>query len=192
MIKENTGNQTLLAMLIGMIMLLMVAITALFWRMNQLQSEVLAALAPLQGNVANEEEGLAAGAQAPDFTLPDANGVMVSLSDYAGKRILLGFSSVTCPACKNMYPHLKKYSERDHDLQILLLSRGTQSENQALIAEQGFDFPVLQLQDEDALIFDYKVPGTPFFYVIDENGVIRNAGVANVVSHLETLVRDAE
>ncbi|NTV45495.1 MAG: peroxiredoxin [Chlorobiales bacterium] len=31
------------------------------------------------------------GTKAPDFTLPDSDGKMVSLSEFAGKRILLAF-----------------------------------------------------------------------------------------------------
>jgi hypothetical protein len=36
---------------------------------------------------------------------------------------------------------------------------------------------------------DYQVPGTPFFYVIDGKGIIANAGFANTLKQLETLVK---
>lgn len=36
-------------------------------------------------------EGLAIGATAPDFSLPDGDGVMHSLSDYAGKIVVIVF-----------------------------------------------------------------------------------------------------
>lgn len=35
---------------------------------------------------------------------------------------------------------------------------------------------------------DYQVPGTPFFYVIDGEGVIASAGSAGTLEQLETLV----
>ena len=35
---------------------------------------------------------------------------------------------------------------------------------------------------------DYQVPGTPFFYVIDGEGVIASAGFAGTLEQLETLV----
>lgn len=38
-------------------------------------------------------EGLAVGATAPDFTLPDGDGNDVSLSDYAGKILVIQFFS---------------------------------------------------------------------------------------------------
>ena len=34
---------------------------------------------------------LEVGTKAPDFTLPDQNGNDVSLSDYAGKKVVLWF-----------------------------------------------------------------------------------------------------
>jgi hypothetical protein len=38
-------------------------------------------------------EGLAVGATAPTFSLPDADGNLVSLSDYAGQMIVIQFYS---------------------------------------------------------------------------------------------------
>ncbi|MXV76985.1 redoxin domain-containing protein [Candidatus Poribacteria bacterium] len=40
-------------------------------------------------------EGLAVGATAPDFTLQDSDGNDVSLSDYAGKILVIQFFSDT-------------------------------------------------------------------------------------------------
>ena len=37
------------------------------------------------------EHRLAAGDVAPDFTLADADGAKVSLSDYRGKRVIIYF-----------------------------------------------------------------------------------------------------
>lgn len=40
---------------------------------------------------------LEVGTKAPDFTLPDKEGKMVSLSDFAGKRVVLYFIPRTTP-----------------------------------------------------------------------------------------------
>jgi len=39
---------------------------------------------------------------------------------------------------------------------------------------------------------DYQVPGTPFFYVIDGDGVIAKAGFAGMLEQLEALVADSK
>ena len=183
---NETKTQMLLLMLMGVVILLMVAIAGLFIRMNQLQSEVLAALAPLQGGAMEQKMGLEIGTAAPDFTLADTADQPVSSGDFVGQKVLLAFSSIHCPGCIEMFPHLKAFSERAESVQVVMISRGSAEENLQLVKEQGFDFLVLVW--DDAVARDYQVPGTPFFYVIDGEGVIRNAGFANTEEQLEALV----
>lgn len=186
--SRNERSNTLVLMLMGIIVLLMVAIIGLFVRMNQLQNQILMSLASLQTGEA-QVIGLAVGTHAPAFTLPNVDGSMISLQDFVGQRILLGFSSIQCPACAQMYPGLKAFSRQGHNIQIILISRGALEENQQLVEAQGFSFPVLTLTQDDLEVGqDYEVPGTPFFYVINERGVVCNAGFASTQEHLESLV----
>ncbi|MFQ6100842.1 MAG: redoxin domain-containing protein [Anaerolineae bacterium] len=181
---NESRTQVLLLMLMGVVIPLMIAIVGLFVRMNQLQREVLAALEPLQGM--RGPQGLEIGTEAPAFTLPDAAGQMVALGDFAGQKLLLTFSSIQCPHCAEMYPHLKAFSQEADRIQVVMISRGSADENWQLVEEQGFGFPVLTW--DDAVAQDYQVPGTPFFYVIDGEGVIANAGFAGTLEQLEALV----
>ena len=181
---NETRTQVLLLMLMGVVILLMVAIVGLFIRMNQLQQEVLAALEPLQAM--RGPQGLEIGTEAPAFTLPDTTGQMVALGDFAGQKVLLAFSSTHCPACVEVWPHLETFSERAGDVQVVMVSHGTVEENRQLMEEQGFDFSVLA--GDDAIARDYQVSGMPFFYVIDGEGMIANAGFAGTLEQLEALV----
>lgn len=180
---ENSRIEKLLLILMGVVVILMVMNIGLFLRMNQLQSQVVQALAPFQGAF-QPTEGLAAGTQAPLFSLTDTGGQMVSLADFAGEPLLLAFSSTTCPACQDKYPMVKEFNERHPDFAFLMISQGSAKENQALVQEQGFAFPVLGWTDEVAEA--YQVPGTPHFYVI-EDGVIIYGGFAASVEELENL-----
>jgi len=186
MTNQSKLPTVLLLMLMGIVILLMVAIIGLFLRMNQLQREMLAALAPLQAGAMEQEMGLEIGTQAPDFTLPDTSGSMVSLGDFAGQKILLAFSSTHCSACKETYPHLRAFGESREDVQVVMISRGSPDENRQLVADQGFGLPVLIW--EDAVAQDYRVPVVPFFYVVNEEGVVTNAGFANTLEQLKALV----
>ncbi len=181
---SESRTQVLLLMLMGVVILLMVAVVGLFVRMNQLQRKVLAALEPL--HAIRGPQGLDIGTQALAFNLPDATGQMVSLGDFAGQRVLLAFSSTECPVCAEVWPHLETFSERAGDVQVVMISHGTVEENWQLVEEQGFDFPVLA--GDDAVAQDYQVPGTPFFYVIDGDGVIAKSGFAGTLEQLEALV----
>lgn len=185
---NETRTQVLLLMLMGVVILLMVANIGLFLRMNQLQREVLAALEPLQA--VKEPQGLEVETEAPAFTLPDTTGQMVSLGDFARQKVLLVFSSIQCPACVEIFPYLKTFSESEGDVQVVMISRGSAEENRQLVEEQSFDFPVLTW--EDAVARDYQVPGTPFFYVVDGEGVIANAGFASTLEQLEALAADSK
>lgn len=189
MTDESKLPTVLLLMLMGIVILLMVAIVGLFLRMNQLQREILTALAPLQAEAMEQEMGLEIGAQAPDFALPDTNGAMVSLGDYAGQKVLLAFSSTHCSACKEVYPHLSVFSESQQDVHVVMISPGPAEENQQLVQAQDFAFPVLPVSGwNDEVMLDYQVPGVPFFYVVDGEGIIANGGFANTLEQLEALV----
>jgi methylamine dehydrogenase accessory protein MauD len=159
-------------MLMGIVILLMVAIIGLFIKMNQLQREVLGALAPLQTGATAANTGLGIGTSAPSFALPDNDGVMVSLEDFVGHKVLLAFSSIGCPHCTEMYPGLKTFSEGANEIQVLMISEGSAEEKRQLVEAQGFAFPVLAR--DDGVAQNYQVPGTPFFYVIDGEGMIVN------------------
>lgn len=49
-----------------------------------------------------------AGGPAPDFTKPDVNGKLVSLSQFKGKYVLLDFWGSWCAPCRAANPHLKE------------------------------------------------------------------------------------
>ena len=182
----DTRANTLLLMLMAIIILLMITIAGLFLRMNQLQRQVLAALSSELVGVPAQDVGLPVGTAAPDFTLPDLTGKSVALKNFAGKPVLLIFSSTTCPACQKTYPHLKAFSEARRDIQVVMISRGTAEENQTMVAAQGFGFPVLAW--DDAVAQRYQAPGTPFFVVVDGQGVITANGFANTQAELDRLV----
>ena len=191
--RKEIRSEVFLLLLMGVVILLMVAVVSLFLRMNKLELAVLGALASSQTEQSIQDMGLEIGEQAPDFTLPDTKDATISLKDFEGQRILLSFSSTQCPACTEMYPHLKSFSESRQDVQVVMISLGPADENQQLTEVQGFSFPVLPLLAwNEPVIQNYRVPGTPFFYVIDNRGVIAGSGFAATLQQLELLVSDAE
>ena len=69
-----------------------------------------------------------AGEKAPGFTLPDLNGMEISLSDYEGKVLLLNFWATWCPPCRMEIPYFndfyKKYNNKGFEVLGVSLDRG--------------------------------------------------------------------
>ncbi len=203
--RHEARLETLLMMLMGIVILLMVAIVGLFVRMNQVQKAVLEAAAPLKAVAQAQAElfdqsagsqlpkGLEIGTLAPAFTLTDTLGVPVSLANFAGQNVLLAFSSTHCQACSEMYPELGKFVAGEKDVQVLMISIGTDQEAQQMVQVQGFVFPVLPISDwNHKTITDYQVEGVPLFFVINEQGIIVNADFVHTQEQIRALAEKAK
>ena len=127
------------------------------------------------------------GKQAIDFDLQMVGSdKQFSLNDIAGQPALLVFTWTDCIYCKEMYPELTQFSEKYPNIHTIMISRGTPEANQELLSQQGFLFPVLQANDD--IYEDYNVPGTPFFYYLNEDGNIQTLFFANSLEDIEKYV----
>ena len=112
---------------------------------------------------------------APDFTVYDAAGEEVRLSDYFGKPVVLNFWASWCGPCKMEMPDFnEKYLELDGDVTFLMVnmtdgSRETVDIASAFIAEQGYSFPVFYDTASSAAI-TYSVYSLPTTFFIDAQG----------------------
>ena len=68
-------------------------------------------------------EGLPPGKVAPDFTLPSTAGGEVSLSDFAGRKVLLVFTQSGCSPCHDIAPELNRVQEKGEH-QVLVVNHG--------------------------------------------------------------------
>ena len=77
---------------------------------KQKSAETTEAEAPAQEQAeAKAEEGVTAGAQAPDFNYKDISGKEVSLKTFQGKYVVLDFWGIWCKWCVKGIPDMKKY-----------------------------------------------------------------------------------
>ena len=112
---------------------------------------------------------------APDFTVYDAAGNAVKLSDYFGKPIVLNFWASWCGPCKMEMPDFNEKSKAlEGKVQFLMVnmtdgSRETVEIASAFIEEQGYTFPMLFDTASEAA-YTYGVYSLPTTYFIDAQG----------------------
>jgi len=134
----------------------------------------LAACTQQAGTVPTKAEGKTF---APDFTVYDAEGNPVKLSDFRGKPVILNFWASWCPPCKAEMPDFQKeYEAQGQDVQFLIVNmtdgnRETVETASAYIAQQGYTFPVF-FDTHYTAANAYQVRSIPATYFIDAQGYV--------------------
>lgn len=97
---------------------------------------------------------LAAGDAAPDFTLPDADGTPVSLSEYRGRRVIVYFyPAAATPGCTRQACDFRdSLADLDgHGVDVLGISPDAPAKLAAFRDAEGVTFPLLSDPDRTVL-----------------------------------------
>ena len=128
-------------------------------------------------NSAAPEETVPPKVEAPDFTVENADGEAVKLSDYVGKPIVLNFWASWCSPCKSEMPEFNAaWEELEGEVQFLMVnmtdgSRETVDTAKEYVEGEGFTFPVLFDTNSEAAIA-YSAYSLPTTYFIDAEGYL--------------------
>ncbi len=112
---------------------------------------------------------------AQDFTVYDADGKAVKLSDFRGKPVVLNFWSSNCGPCKIEMPHFQDafdaHGEEIHFLMVNMTdgSWDTKQSADSFIESNGYTFPVYYDSDMSAAIA-YGIRALPTTFFIDSEG----------------------
>lgn len=137
---------------------------------------------------AAENEGLPVGTRAPDFTLPDAEGKPVSLSDFRGKNVVLVFYPLDwSPACSDQLSLYQSESAEFawHNAQVIGISVDSIYSHGAWAAVRGITFPLLadfhpkgEVARRYGVIRNKDGFSDRALYIIDPEGIIRYKNIS--------------
>jgi thiol-disulfide isomerase/thioredoxin len=118
---------------------------------------------------------LRCGSLAPGFTLQDRNHRNVSLSDFKGRPVLVGFWTTYCQSCLSEMESLKPLYDKYHD-RMSFVSISADKEFLKMILflnlKKDFTWTFLHLGNDIELLRDYDVRSFPLFILIDSQGKI--------------------
>ncbi len=120
---------------------------------------------------------------APNFTLPDANGKQVKLSDYRGKVVLLDFWATWCGGCKVEIPWYVEFDKtyRSKGLAVIGVSMddGGMKVVKPFLPAHHMDYPVVI--GNEALAAQYHLSSMPLTLLIDRRGriVVSHSGIVD-------------
>ena len=136
---------------------------------------VLAALAALAIASAPASAAPVVGKPAPNFKLADANGKVVTLSDYRGKTVVLEWHNPGCPFVKKHY------------------GSGNMQKTQAAAAKAGVVWLTINsgapgkqghMSGAEAKAFVASAGARPAAYLLDYRGVVGKAYDAKTTPHM--------
>jgi len=133
---------------------------------------------PPAWQAATAEEKKAEPKKAPAFTLDDINGKKVSLSDFAGKTVVLEWGNPHCPPWLRLHKAgaFKALAEKYKDkgvvwLQINGNTKSDREKNRKFAEDEKLTFPYLDDHTQE-VAKAYGAKRTPHIFIIDKTGAI--------------------
>ena len=112
---------------------------------------------------------------APEFSLKDADGKTVHLSDYKGKVVLLDFFATWCGPCKIEIPWFVEMERKNKDRGFAVLGVSMDDEGwevvKPFLADLGVNYRVVIGNDPTASMYG-GVDALPTTFLIDREGRI--------------------
>ncbi|MDX2139476.1 MAG: TlpA disulfide reductase family protein [Chloroflexota bacterium] len=109
-----------------------------------------------------------------DFTLPSLAGDTITLTDYAGRTVILNFWATWCVPCEREMPALNAYAAEQDEVIVLAINVGeTEDIVRPWLEERGIDALTVLMDTDMDVRYDYGVMQFPTTYALDGDGVVQ-------------------
>jgi peroxiredoxin len=121
-----------------------------------------------------EPLGIKVGMFVASFALSDLNGKEVDLKDFRGQQVLLIQWNPLCRYCDLIAPDLAMLQSefKKRGVQMLFVSDGDATDNQALAQKYGLEAPILLMGKNAPHLEAFESVGTPAAYFLEEKGKV--------------------
>lgn len=137
------------------------------------------------------EKAASVGFKAPPYEIITFDGKVYRSEDLKGKIVLLEFWAVDCPYSEGIRPWVESIVSKYNPEKFIVLSimiRPDEKAYKSFLNKYAMKSIIVQANDEIQKIYNPQT-GTPVFYVIDEEGIIRFSGIgASVINVIEKLL----
>jgi peroxiredoxin len=121
---------------------------------------------------------------APDFQLPDLQGVLHKLCEYRGRIVIINFWSAECSHSERAdHSTMACLVQWGEDVQLLSVA-ANRNESAQMVEEaaRARRLPMVLLDAEHAVADLYEAVTTPHAFVVDREGILRYRGAVDDVT----------
>ncbi|MCK9321346.1 MAG: TlpA family protein disulfide reductase, partial [Bacteroidales bacterium] len=147
-------------------------------------------------NIFSEYNKLAKGQASINWSFPDIEGKIYSLSDFRGKYVYIDVWASWCGPCKREIPALESLKQKFIDKNIVIIGISV-DENRADWTNmlQTTNMQGIQLYAggwNNDLCNYFKITGIPRFILLDKQGNIINSNADRPTGNIEEVIRNLE
>jgi peroxiredoxin len=118
------------------------------------------------------------GDRAPDFTLPGLDGKNISLSNFAGKPVVINTWSISCIECKREMPYFNDIGKQYGEQGLVILSVNTMDSSGTIkdfLTKNGYSFTTaIDFKNEIYKKFCCPKTADPNTFFIGTDGTIKS------------------
>ncbi len=123
------------------------------------------------------EVQLGENGEAPGFTLPDTEGVSVSLEEFRGQHVIVNFWGTWCGPCKAELPVLNRFARKHPDVVLLGLALDSGDVPELAQAKEDLGIRFRVLRGTGQVKRRYGVSVVPTTFHVDPDGILQQSHV---------------